>query len=283
MYLQSYFSNNLNSFYNGGIIDESNRPHASTTESGSNMVENILSSVISKSLTTELFYNRQHCSICRYTTYSKATLQQHMQLIHGHKTCPVCDYSSKISDLLDHLKTVHSYESDLNMSDNPLELKFSNNNNSSTNHRKRNPVVCRICGISYMSVSDYRNHFLKHHAEYSQEEMFDNGWKCSQCFRVCRNLRSLQCHWIKQHKETYSRQMFLDFAKQTINETQSQLDSVAASSRDNSPNMEDDVKNGDSFTCTMCFVQCVDKEQLLLHQSLVHFDCTEAISLVDVD
>lgn len=224
--------------------------------------------------------NRVYCSFCTYVTCSKSYLQNHLQGVHGHKICPFCDYSSKASDILDHLKSVHAYES-LSMSD-ILKQSMATTDSLRIIKRNRNPIVCRVCHLTYSSVSVYRSHFIRSHPEYNPDEMYDDGWKCSQCFKVFKSLKSLQVHWVQQHKELYNKQMFIDFANEAIYEMQNELDSCMTNEHVDSPQICNEEMRVNNF-CSICHVQYCDARQLLLHQSLAHFDCTEHISHVNID
>lgn len=225
------------------------------------------------------------CSICKFVAYNAASLKTHLIVYHKFKGCPVCDFAAQTANLVEHLKNVHSYKSnpvqdteeEVNANGNKelmslLQRGKSNNSTGQSKQRRPLPVVCRVCGVKYSCCRDYRAHFLHRHSEYNPDEMFDNGWKCNQCSMIFQNLIGLRSHWVNQHKDTYSKEMFMNFAKQAIGDTKSAAASCTSSEEkvSDESNSNSLAEIGSTSVCKVCRVPCVDKEQLLLHMSLVH-------------
>lgn len=192
---------------------------------------------------------------------------------------PNCDLASSPTTLLTCLKATRSFKSSVhkNIAEEAhqqlmvSQQDFEMMNGINEPKRKGTIIIyCRVCKVKFCSCRDYRAHFLNRHPEYSPDDMFEDGWKCSQCHIVFQNLVGLRNHWVKQHKESYSKEMFINFAKQTITETKPSLASCISAKtvpKESSCFTESDVFKS---VCKICEVLCVDKEQLLLHMSLVH-------------
>ena len=141
----------------------------------------------------------KNCQICKYTTFLRQNLKDHMQNTHGNKgkvTCQHCDKKIHKRSLKSHVKMVH---------ENPHAIKcsicqkgFSTQSNLQTHHlfhKGLREFPCQLCGKSFFTNSSRKTHFEAIHNEHRIEKSF----KCKQCEYTSVKRRTLMEHSQEAH------------------------------------------------------------------------------------
>ena len=148
--------------------------------------------------------NRRPCEICGKNLID---LRRHMKLVHGNKQfrCEICNYeTAELRKFNSHTKVVHENIKEFACQECPREygrksvLKKHMQRVHSTSNDVEPITTCEICGFEGKNLKSLQGHFGKMH----KEKQIQQKYPCKFCQRGFKYPSLLEKHMISQHKDS---------------------------------------------------------------------------------